>query len=148
MTPIERGLWVAAQEDYVNALKIARLAWEGSSGEGPVTEDPVIQSATATILIHVQRLRDNNWKQDHQAPLIPTMVIERGGPVVKPEATPLPSVVGPPSCPKCGGVMKVNVDRKTEKSPHYICLQQNGTCGKPSEDGKKFFATGAWRKDA
>jgi hypothetical protein len=38
----------------------------------------------------------------------------------------------------------VRAEKRNEKSPDFSCLQQNGQCGKPSKDGKKWFPTAKW----
>lgn len=134
---IEQALWASAQEDYVKALRIAKLAWEYDPQAG---NDAVIQSATATILIHVGKLRDqHNRTEAHHAPA-PIHEVPRA--LQQPEPNPFPT---PPACPKCGGAMAENENRKTAKSPHYVCLQTKGQCGKAGDRGG-FFPTGAWNK--
>lgn len=138
MTPMEQALWASAQEDYVTALKIARLAW--SAGPDGQAEDGVIQAATATVLIHVTKLRDKQFLVDARRELSELPAALR---VPDP---PLPTGPVIPPCPKCGGAMKVNAERRTDKSPNYLCTQEKGQCGKPSDDGKKWFPSGAWAK--
>ena len=133
MTPlIEQALWASAQEDYTKALIIASSALDKVG----VTEGPVIQAGAATVLIHLTKLRDQHNRTERELSQVPAAL-------TKPE--PREPFDGPPACPKCGGAMKENENRKTEKSPHYICLQTRGQCGKPSEKGG-FFPTGAWKK--
>ncbi len=143
MLPLEQALWASAREDYGYALSIAAAELDKKG----IKEPAVVQSGAATVLIHVQRLRDNNWKHDNPPIHIPVGAGGgHGGNVAPPiPDQPLP-VPGLPPCPKCGGAMKVNPERRTEKSPHYLCTQEHGQCGKPSDDGKKWFPTGAWQK--
>ena len=135
MTPIiEQALWASAQEDYQKALSIAGLALDKVG----IKEPAVIQSGAATVLIHVTKLRDQHNRTEAQH--APIHEVPRA--LQKSDPDPF---AGIPACPKCGGAMKENENRKTDKSPHYVCLQTRGQCGKPSEKGG-FFPTGAWKK--
>jgi hypothetical protein len=127
----DRALWVAAQEDYTNALKIAEKAWQTASERIP--EDATIQAAAATILIHITKLRSEeriHVRVPPPAATTQTTVAQ-------------PSVAGIPACKKCGGAMERG-EKRSEKSPDFVCLQQKGDCGSPSKDKKKWYATGQW----
>lgn len=135
MTPlIEQGLWASARDDYEKALFAASSALDKLG----IKEPAVVQSGAATVLIHMTKLREQHARTEREMSQVPVPLRHDDGPTL-----PVPS--GPPPCPKCGGAMKENENRKTDKSPHYICLQTKGQCGKPSEKGG-FFPTGAWKK--
>jgi uncharacterized protein YbaR (Trm112 family) len=137
MTEHDRALWVAAKEDYKHALAIAGEAWGGG-----VPHD-VIQAATATVLIHITKLR----QEERIHVRVPT-----GTAAPRPAVVPMSqrgldssqAAAAVPPCPKCKGSMRVNAEKRSEKSPDFICEQEKGDCGTPSKDKKKWFPTGAW----
>jgi hypothetical protein len=130
MTDSERALWIAAKNDYTHALKIALEAWAKADVDIPTD---TIQAAAATILIHVTKLRGE----------------ERLHVRVPPSAAPAETKAAAqsaavPPCRKCGGAMEWVTEKRSEKAPDFVCLQQKGDCGTPSKDKKKWFPTGSW----
>jgi hypothetical protein len=132
MTDHDRALWVAAKQDYTHALAIAQAAWQ-ESGKSGVPYD-VIQAAAATILIHITKLRSEE-----------RLHVKIPAPSAAPAETKAASqsVAVPPPCKKCGGATE-RAQKRSEKSPDFVCLQQKGDCGKPSKDKTKWFPTGQW----
>lgn len=133
MSPImEQALWASAQEDYTKALTIAGNALERVG----IKEPAVIQSGAATVLIHVTKLREQHNRTEWEMSQVPAPLRHDD----------TPTFDGTPACPKCGGPMTKNENRKSESAPHFVCTQAKGPCGKPSEKSGKFFPTGAWKK--
>ena len=130
----DRALWAAAQEDYTNALAIARKAW------GADADQQAVQAAAATVLIHITKLRN----ESHMLVKIPGTIPQSAAP--SPTEVKAAAQWGAvPPCPKCKGAMKdVRSEKRSEKSPDFTCLQEKGDCGKPNKDKTKWFATGAW----
>lgn len=132
----DRALWVAAQDDYKNALAIALKVLrerQAEDGDLPELDWPAIQAAAATVLIHFNKMASS----DRLHVKVPSAAATDGGRSTV-------SAGGTPSCPQCGGAMEPNRNKKSEKAPDFVCLQENGPCGKRSKDGKYFNKTGKW----
>jgi hypothetical protein len=128
MTDAERLLWATAQQDYDHAFKIAQKAWISQP------DDAVIQAATATILIHVTKLRESSHRTAAPSSAAPA--------AVKRDETRGPSQASGavPPCPKCSGKMWDNrASKKKETQPDFVCRDKN------CKDGK--FTTALWEKD-
>jgi hypothetical protein len=129
MSDADRTLWVAARDDYEKARKIAQALW-------PEAEDTVVQAATATLLIHHKDLSRENRVHVRVPPA-----------AVKGDVVASQGAAGDiPSCPQCGGAVEANPNKRSEKAPDYVCIQENGPCGKRSKDGKYFNKTGIWNE--
>lgn len=141
MTPNEQsGFWGVAQKDYEAALAIAVRAL-GAHG---ITDASACQAGAATVLIHAAKLQNSHGPLNE----LPRALRRDDAPTFTANLDPAhapPPTQGVPPCPKCGGAMKVNAERRTDKSPNYLCTQEKGQCGKPSDDGKKWFPSGAWK---
>lgn len=130
MTDAERQLWVRAQDDYKHALAVARAAW----GTDPEPTDEALQSATATVLIHVANLRREVL---YQSPA-PTAV--KQAPQQTTGVQTQQAVQAPP-CPGCGGPMWDNRGRKKNpKAPDFKCKDKSCV-------DAKGYNTGCWEKD-
>ena len=128
----EQAYWMRAESDYNKALQISQSAW-GDSGT-----PEAIQAGAATVLIHMTRLRENGVLD----PVTPALT------KFTPVLTSAPKVQDGRSCPKCGGEMEPNRNKKSPKAPDWLCMQKEGECGTTKEvNGKVYFnATGKWDK--
>ena len=126
----DRALWAAAQEDYLNALKIAVKAWSTEPPPyGTIPTPETIQAAAATVLIHFTRLRSE--------PHVRVQVPPSAAVPAETKAAPQSGAV-PPQCPKCGGKVWDNREgKKNPKSPDWKCRDK--TC---VDD--KGFVTAGW----
>lgn len=136
MTDSERALWIAAKHDYEHALLCAIDTWHAA---GLTPDNVSLQAATATLLIHVTKLRSEE-RIHVRVPQSPApAAVKREGSQTSQAA------VAVPPCKKCGGATKdVRNEKRTDKSPDFVCAQEKGDCGKPSKDKSKWFPTGAW----
>lgn len=134
----DRVLWRQARDDYTHALQLASDAWKGLGCE---VDDATLQAASATILIHMKHLRESSHRAASQPSTARTAMTSGS---INPGANPQASGAVP-ACPKCKGRMNdVRGDKRSDKSPDFVCAQENGDCGKPSKDKKKWFPTASW----
>jgi hypothetical protein len=118
---------VQAYKDYGNALSIAKKFWPN----GPAD---VQQAAAATVLIHMKQLRTT--PAPHPQPQ--QQAGKPAAPAPAPAAAP---VQGVPSCPKCGGAMWDNREKKQNpKGPDFKCKD------KECKDDKG-YTTSLWLRD-
>jgi hypothetical protein len=128
MTEHDRALWVAAQDDYTKALLIAAEAWKGIKEATP----EAIQAATATILIHITKLRSEERLHVKVGPV----AVKRDDTQSAPSQAPAAAI--PSACPQCGGKVWDNRDnKKNPKAPDWKCRD------KECKDDKG-FTTGGW----
>lgn len=115
------ALWARVKDDYLQALAIARGVWP------PQTPPEVIQSATATILIHEKELQK--------------LLQQPRGPNNGTKGQPPTQAMAPKACPDCNGPMYDNRnDKKGPRSPDFRC--KDPECNKavwltPPKGGKK-----------
>jgi len=134
----DNALWVQAQKDYETSLRAAVKSWDNLGVQPPDAE--TLQSAAATILIHYNKLAG----QDRLHVKVPSAAATDGGKSTGSVGGIPSSRAGhAPECPSCGGPMRVNDQKRGEKSPDFICVQANGACGKTNAKGK-WYATGKW----
>jgi hypothetical protein len=133
MTEQERALWTMAQADYDHALAIARKSWKDV--DFPVVDAQAVQAGAATVLIHIQKLRERGGVTPQPAPA----AVKRDGP--SPATSQAPRAGSgsiPNACPECGGPVWDNRDKKRNpKAPDWKC--KNKTC---VDD--KGFVTAGW----
>lgn len=132
-------LWVKAQQDYLIALRGANKAWAEA---GLTVSNDALQAGAATLLIHLTKLRERGGVTPQPAAAAAT----RGGGSTASAAVGVPRAVGgaTPPCPACGGVMKdARAEKRSDKSPDFVCLQQHGTCVKAGAKGK-MYPTATW----
>lgn len=130
MTESERLLWVQAKQDYSHALAIATEAW----GSVPQVDGTTLQAATATVLIHITKLRQDGTIRSLVRPAAPTAVKREGAPTSQ-------ASVAVPACPQCGGDMWDNRGRKKNpKAPDFKCKDKSCV-------DAKGYNTGCWEKD-
>jgi hypothetical protein len=138
----DRALWVAAQEDYTNALAIAVKAWRADDA---AVDDATIQAAAATILIHITKLRSEERIHvrvpEEAVPGFgrgPRAVASKAIAEAMSKAGALAVAGIPPACPQCGGKVWDNREnKKNPKAPDWKCRD------KECKDDKG-FTTGGW----
>ena len=126
----DRELWIQAKHEYEVALARAVAIW--TANHPPET----LNAITATLLIHFNRLRENDERKEEKAREKAVRAEQRaqapqpgpGGPQKgKPQGA---QYTGPvPECPWCQGEMWDN--RTTKKSPampDFKCKQQYQPC--------------------
>ena len=132
MTPQERALWVQASDDYAHALAIAKKAW--LTADWADVEPNVVQAATATVLIHITKLRESSHRT-----AAPSSTARAA---VNPKLPASGAPVAVPPCPQCGGEMWDNRGRKKNpKAPDFVCKDKQGC----KDD--KGYTTGLWERD-
>jgi hypothetical protein len=130
----DRALWVAAQEDYTNALAVAKKSWSSTLD----VDHSVIQAAAATILIHITKLRSEPRIHVQVPAALAGHPSGKGdvAPPFNPEKAPAAGI--PSACPQCGGKVWDNREnKKNPKAPDWKCRD------KECKDDKG-FTTGGW----
>ena len=126
------ALWLQAAEDYERALDIAHAVWKRSKA---ITEYDmgVIQKSAATILIHIQKLRQEAPRIHVQVPAATGQSAPKPKPAVSSDA---------PSCPQCGGEMYDNREKKA--SGQFKPTSADFTCKDKQCKNEKGFRSGVW----
>jgi hypothetical protein len=133
MTDSERALWVQAKADYTHALAIARDAWSGILDVDEPLPYDAIQAATATLIIHVTKLRG----EERLHVRVPQHAATPAETKTAAQSVAVPPI--PSACPKCGGKVWDNREnKKNPKAPDWKCRDKNCL------DEKTGFTTGGW----